>query len=111
MRIDINRFIAKYDFDVARKICPVSKGVNLRAELQNTFKMTALMEVLQHCSNYLSKGQKYFQSIYTLDGTFIRDLDEIPSDAQILIVSENSPPMNQQNRLRITQDFDKKSID
>ena len=46
MRIDVNRFIAKYDFDVARKICPVSKGVNLRAELQNTFKMTALMEVL-----------------------------------------------------------------
>ena len=41
MRIDINKYIAKYDFDVAKKICPMVSGTNYREELQNTFKMTA----------------------------------------------------------------------
>ena len=68
--------------------------------------MTALMEVLQKCSNYLSRGKKNFQSLYTMNGAFIRDLDEIPLDAQIILVSENLPPKDQEDRLRITQDLE-----
>lgn len=58
MRIDVNKYIAKYDFDIARKICPIMSGNSFREELQNAFKITALMEVLQLCSSYMSKGKK-----------------------------------------------------
>lgn len=46
MNIDINKYIAKYDFDVGRKISPLQCGENYREELQNTFKMTAMLEVI-----------------------------------------------------------------
>lgn len=37
-----------------------------------------------------------------MDGRPIRDLDEIPDDVQIVLVSENAPPKDQEDRLRIT---------
>ena len=46
LRIDINKYIAKYDFDIAKKICPMVSGTNYREDLQNTFKMTAMLEVI-----------------------------------------------------------------
>ena len=33
VRIDINPYIAKYDFDIARKICPIKGGANFHEEL------------------------------------------------------------------------------
>jgi len=33
LRIDINKYIAKYDFDIAKKICPMVSGTNYREEL------------------------------------------------------------------------------
>lgn len=105
LRIDINKYIAKYDFDVAKKICPMVSGTNYREELQNTFKMTAMLEVIQLCSQYINKGKKTFQSLYTLDGKFVRDLEDIPEDCQIILVSENPPPKEQLNRLSV-QDQD-----
>lgn len=58
LKVDINRYIAKYDFDVGRKICPLQCGENYREELQNTFKMTAMLEVIQLCSAHMSRGKK-----------------------------------------------------
>ena len=33
LRIDVNKYIAKYDFDVAKKICPMVSGTNYREDL------------------------------------------------------------------------------
>ena len=101
LRIDINRYLAKYDFDVAKKICPMVSGTNYREELQDAFKLTAMVEVIQLCSMHMSKGKKAFQSLYTMDGNYIRDLEEIPADCQIILVSENPPPKEQQKRLTV----------
>lgn len=51
--MDIIRYMAKYDFDVARKICPLKGGVQY-TECQDIFKKNAMMELLQECSNRLS---------------------------------------------------------
>ena len=46
IRIDINRHIAKYDFDVAKKLKPTNmSGVEYHEDFQDTFKLNALMEV------------------------------------------------------------------
>ena len=42
----MNRFQAKYDFNVAKKICPVISGVTYHEEYEEDFKKNALMEVL-----------------------------------------------------------------
>jgi len=60
VRIDVNRYRAKYDFDVAKKICPAISGVHYHEEYQDEFKRNALMEVLQECSSRLSGGKKAF---------------------------------------------------
>ena len=70
----------------------MKSGTVYNEELQNTFKMIGLMEVLQRCSSYLSNGKKQFKSIYTMDGSFIKDLDDIPLNAKIVLVSEKPPP-------------------
>ena len=106
MRIDVNKYIAKYDFDIARKICPIVSGNSFREDLQNAFKATALMEVLQQCSNYLSRGKKQVQSLYTFDGVYISDLDSIPEGTKILLVSEKSGPKDQESRLVVSKDYD-----
>jgi len=104
IKININRYIAKYDFDIAKRICPTRAVGVQREELQSTFKATALMEVLQQCSGFMSRGKKNFQTLYTLDGRYIRDLDEIPDDCQIVLVSENAPPREMLDRLIVRDD-------
>ena len=48
-------------------------------------------------------GKKVFQSIYTLDGQYIANLDEIPDDCQLILVSENKPPDDQMKRLDLKE--------
>jgi len=46
IKIDINRHIAKYDFDVAKQIRPTTmSGVEYHEDFQMNFKQNALMEV------------------------------------------------------------------
>jgi len=45
VKIDVVRYLAKYDFDVARKICPLKGGVEY-TECQDDFKKNAMMELL-----------------------------------------------------------------
>lgn len=44
--------------------------------------------------------------MYTFDGMYIRDLDTIPENTRIIIVSENAPPKEQESRLIVSKDFD-----
>jgi hypothetical protein len=92
VKIDINRFMAKYDFDIAKKICPTISGATYHDEFANVFKENALMEVLQECSEQFSNGEKIYQSLYTFDGKFISSLEAIPKDCKLLLVSESAPP-------------------
>jgi hypothetical protein len=79
IKIDINRHMAKYDFDVAKHLRPTTmSGVIYHEEFQETFKLNALMEVFQECSDFFSDGQKLYQSLYTFDGQHIPSLDDIP---------------------------------
>lgn len=88
IKIDVNKFIIKYDFDVAARICPIKSGLVYNDDYQKIYKQNALMEVLQECSSQLTKGQKNFQCMYTFDGQVIKDLSQIPLDCQLLLVSE-----------------------
>lgn len=46
IKINVNKFIAKYDFDVASKICPIKSGLDYNDDYQKIYSQNALMEVL-----------------------------------------------------------------
>ena len=46
IKIDVNRFRAKYDFDVAKRICPFKGGVQYNDEFQDFYKNNAYLEIL-----------------------------------------------------------------
>ena len=75
--ININTFVAKYDFDIAKKLKQDAEEDHesdsdemkmSKAEINQTFKTNAILEILQICSNELAKGNEYYQSLWTLDG-------------------------------------------
>ena len=45
IRIDVNKFRAKYDFDVALRVCPMRSGIDYNDSFQDFYKRNALMEV------------------------------------------------------------------
>lgn len=45
---------------MASKICPIKSGLDYNDDYQKVYKQNALMEVLQECSNQLTKGKKNF---------------------------------------------------
>lgn len=92
IKIDVNKYIAKYDFDIASKICPIRSGVDYNDAYQDFYKQNAMMEILQECSNAFTAGSKVYQSLFTFDGQFIATLDDIPADTKIIFVSERPPP-------------------
>jgi hypothetical protein len=93
IKIDVNRYRAKYDFDVAKRICPFNGGVQYNDEFQDFYKNNAYLEILQECSNKFSDGKKLYQSLYTFEGQFIPSLDEIPKGCKLVLVSEKDPPL------------------
>ena len=80
IKININKYRLKYDFEVARKVNPIISGVTYHEEYQDAFNNNALMELLQECSSMISRGEKTFLSLYTIDGKFIASLNDIPAD-------------------------------
>ena len=44
--------------------------------------------------------------MYTFDGRYIKDLDHIPEDTKIILVSENPGPKDQDSQMIVTKDFD-----
>ena len=88
--INVNKFIAKYDFEIAQKFKPT---LRFRKEhIVNLFNKTAVQEILDICCFDLSSHQKHYKSIWTLDGDPIRDLNDLPDDTRICLVSENPYP-------------------
>lgn len=76
--INVNKYIAKYDFDIASKF---KKAVKQRKQkVIDLFRETAVKEILAVISYELTDDRKEFRSIWTLDGTPIRDLNDLPND-------------------------------
>lgn len=68
--INVNKFIAKYDFEIASKLKHTEKEQIAEDEpfVRQQFSINAILEILQVCSNELAKEGEYYQSIWTLDG-------------------------------------------
>lgn len=95
--IDVNRFILKYDFQVANKIKPLPPNERefLSKDSQAIFKKMAYMEVLQECSDLLGHSfpdgegmPTQFHSMFDYKTReFIPSLEEIPQDCNLILVS------------------------
>ena len=85
---NINRYIAKYDFEIARKV----KGGSIEklpyTEKQLLFHRLAMLELLYEVSVILNGGQRYYNRVCLIDGTEIEPLiTKFPEDCNIVIVS------------------------
>jgi hypothetical protein len=50
----------------------------------------AMLELLQDVSNILSGGKKVYNSMFTMDGLPLIDLNTIPIDCKLIVVSEKN---------------------
>ena len=68
--IDVNRYIAKYDFDIALKLQPEEEKVSgpYKPSTVDPFNKNAVMEILQICSHELATNERCYNSLWTLDG-------------------------------------------
>ena len=87
--IDVNKYIAKYDFDIALKLQPEEDRVGkpLESGTMDLFNKNAVLEILQVCSHELADKEKCYNSLWTLDGQQVTDLNELPEDTKICLVS------------------------
>lgn len=89
--INVNKFIAKYDFDIAIKLKPdlekEEEDERDENEIRQTFHTNAILEILQICSNELAKENEYYQSLWTLDGKQINNFDDLDPETKILLCS------------------------
>ena len=92
MAININRYIAKYDYKIAKLICP-TQMVDVNRLIEQDFQKRAINEILALCSQKLYDGSKIFQSLWSSDGVEFTDLNDVPDGCQLLIASEQ--PMSQ----------------
>jgi hypothetical protein len=83
--ININYFIAKYDFDVGNKLKPMASIRNFATI--KMFSHNSIMELLQLCSFHLRRDEAQYSSLWMLDGTPITDLNDVPEDCQVLVCS------------------------
>ena len=104
--ININKYIAKYDFDIAAKLQRREREEGADGperdehEVREQFATNAILEVLQVCSNVLSKDDRCYQSIWTLDAKQVSDLDELDPDCKICLVS-HLPAFNKLDQANI----------
>jgi len=84
--INLNKYIAKYDYDIASKVC--TNNEKRAAKDEESFKKAALYEILQKCSEELTGGRKNFQSLWSFNGVPYSDLNDIPDDCKLMLVSE-----------------------
>ena len=96
MRLDINYFRAKYDFDIAEKLSG-RKPATSNPDVFEDFKHKATDELLNRISEVL--GNTTFSSLFTFDGQPIASLDQIPADCQLLLVSAEDKPKGLLNNL------------
>lgn len=96
MRLDINYFRAKYDFEIAEKITG-KKPATFNPDVFEDFKYKAIDELMNRISEVF--GEQQFSSLFTFDGKQIHSLEEIPSDCQLLLVSQEDKPKGLLNNL------------
>jgi len=75
------------------------------AEDEESFKKTALFEILQICSVELTGGRKTFQSLWSYDGIPYNDINDIPKDCKLMLASEL--PMHESSGLLLKNRRDK----
>ena len=72
VKININKYIAKYDYSIGNLICQSAAPRNTHAE--KNFPNQAIFEILEVCSRQLSGGSKIFQSLWGFDGVSYDEL-------------------------------------
>ena len=89
VNVNINRYIAKYNFEIARKLRGVNVEKKAPTESQKIFNRFAMLELLHDVSGLLNGGKVYFNRLSLIDGTVIdNDITKIPDDTKILLVSK-----------------------
>jgi hypothetical protein len=84
--ININKYIAKYDFDIAAKLKYTTQPRTPKKEAE--FTTCAIFEILDVCSHELTKHRVTFQSIWTFNGEPVTDLNRLDADCRVCVVSE-----------------------
>ena len=86
--MNVNRYIAKYNFEIARKLKGAQMDVIAPVENQAIFDRFAMLELLHDVSGLLNGGRKYFNRLTLIDGTVIdNEITRIPEDTKIMLVS------------------------
>jgi hypothetical protein len=89
VNVNINRYIAKYNFEIARKIRGDNLDVIPQTGSQKLFNRFAMLELLHDVSGLLNGGKVYFNRLSLIDGTVVdNDITKIPEDTKILLVSK-----------------------
>jgi hypothetical protein len=89
VNVNINRYIAKYNFEIARKLRGANLDVIPPTESQKIFNRFAMLELLHDVSGLLNGGKVYFNRLSLIDGTVIdNDITKIPEDTKIMLVSK-----------------------
>jgi len=76
--VNINKYKAKYDFDIAQKFNITNSIRNVEAEKH--FKNLAIFEILMICSYEFTKNKTIYSSIWNTQGQQISDLNDVPKD-------------------------------
>ena len=91
--VNINKYIAKYDYDIAQYVCP--NTIRRKNEDMREFDLQAIYEVLELCSAKITAASRVFQSLWTLDGKCVTCLLDLPSECQMLVASERPMPLGE----------------
>ena len=90
--MNINKYIAKYDFEIANKLRGKRVEVVTPKDKQKVFYRFAMLELLHDISSVLNGGNVFYNTLTTMEGNRLPvDITQIPEDARILIVSYQAP--------------------
>lgn len=65
-----------------------------------------MQELLAILSFELSDDEKTYKSIWTIDGQLVRDLDSLPEDASVCLISEEPLPQDETFLRKLKQEED-----
>jgi len=86
--MNINKYIAKYDFEIANKLRGKRVEVVTPKDKQKVFYRFAMLELLHDISSVLNGGKVFYNTLTTMEGNRLQvDITQIPEDTRILIVS------------------------
>ena len=95
VKVDINPYIIKYDYDIAAALSS-SKAKNkfdCGGKNRKRFTFIAYKELLVELSKLLNGGRKQFHSMFAFsDESLLPSLDSIPKNCKIILLSEEPLP-------------------